>query len=96
MDLSSIATENVTITATIAAAANETNTVNLEAHDPERPDVPLWEMELVAAQFDPMNWNTTIATRVLADHGYSIEGEWWDSTADTGYNSQSVHVLDNR
>jgi hypothetical protein len=96
METSAIENVRTVITATIAVAADETNTVNLEAHDPERPDVPVWEFELIAPQHDPMNWNQTIAERVLADHGYSLDGDWWDSADTTGYASRSVHVVDNR
>lgn len=97
METSAIDSVKAVITATIAVAADETNTINLEAIDVTRPDVPpVWEMELIAAQFDPTNWNTTVAERVLADHGYTLTGDWWNSTADTGYDSRSVRVIDNR
>ncbi|WJJ14527.1 hypothetical protein P9990_25370 (plasmid) [Prescottella equi] len=97
METSAIENVKAVITATIAVAADETNTINLEALDVDRLDVPpMWELELIAPQHDPMNWNQTIAERVLADHGYSTDGEWWDSTADTGYESQSVRVTDHR
>lgn len=97
MDTSAIENVKAVITATIAVAADETNTVNLEAVDVDRPDVPpVWELELIAPQHDPMNWNWAIAERVLADHGYSIDGAWWNSIADTGYDSRSVRVIDNR
>lgn len=86
----------LTITATIKTQAEETNTVDLAAVESGTHNAPNWEYELIAPQYDPANWNREIADQVLVNHGYRREGEWWNSTEDTGFDSWSTTVVEDK